>query len=55
MIAVALGPKNLSRIRIQGKRCKRCGLLIASRSDRMIKICFTPSDKVTLFETMMTS
>ena len=34
---------------------KRCGLLIANRSDRLTEVCFFLQDKVTLFETMMTT
>ena len=42
MTAVALGPKHLSSIRIEGKNHKRCGLLITSRSDRLTEVCFSP-------------
>ena len=38
---------------VKNRKC--CGLLIASRSDRMTKICLSPTDKVTLFETIMTT
>ena len=57
MTAVALGPKELSCQELvfkAVKNCKRNGQLIASRSDRLIEICFL-QDKVTLLETMMTT
>ena len=39
MTAVALGPKNVFKA---VKNRKRCGLLIASRSDRLTEVCFSP-------------
>ena len=45
MTAFALGPKNLSRTRIQYKAVKnrKRSDLIAGRSDRLTEICFSPN------------
>ena len=43
MTAVALGSKNLSEFVFRAvKNRKRCGLLIASGSDRLTEVCFSP-------------
>ena len=52
--AFALGPKNFQEFVFKAvKNRKRCGLLIACRSDRLTEVFL--QDKVTLFETMMTT
>ena len=43
MTAVALGQKTLQEFVFKAvKNRKRCGLLIASRSDRLTEVCFSP-------------
>ena len=44
MTAATLGPKKYSQELVfkAVKNRKRCGLLIASRSDRLTEVCFSP-------------
>ena len=43
LTAVALGPKTFQEFVFKAvKNRKHCGLLIASRSDRLTEVCFSP-------------